>query len=501
MRVALINPRFRLPIDTRTSPHLGLAYLAAVSQRRGDIVRVYDADVETESVKDFVAEFRPDVVGITANTPQVKQAWRTALAIRDVSDIPVVLGGPHVSVESESLDFESLGQPGVHVIVRGEGEATWVEICDRLDAWKRDQEDHSTARMFDPALGLWEGVLGISYRTSEGALHRNSGRPPIGDLDSLPWPAYDLFKMERYTSLQPATDAVEGSRSFSLMTSRGCPYRCTYCSQSVMPVRWRARSPEGVLEEWKHLVRDRGAQEIGILDDSANIQVKRLERLCDLLIAERLSHVPWIFVNGIRANLAERQFLARLKSAGLKRLAFGVETGDPDMLKSIDKRIDLDTIRQAFRDAKAAGLETIGFFIIGLPGDTRETMQRTIDFAIELDPLIANFSMMTPYPGTKVYSQVKREGRLLIRDWEDYVFFEQKARYEMGDMTAELVETMYRRAYRQFYLRPKPVLRRLGSKGFWLNLPRNVRIALRTFLPKAEKDELRAQIDADFAVH
>jgi anaerobic magnesium-protoporphyrin IX monomethyl ester cyclase len=497
MRVALINPRFRLPIDTRTSPHLGLAYLGAVSQQRGDIVRVYDADVETTPLRDFVLEFRPDIAGITANTPQVKQAWRTAATIRETADIPVVLGGPHVSVESENLDFESLRQPGIDIVVRGEGEATWIEICNRLEEWKRDQEDQSTGNLFSPPHRVWESVLGISYRTSDGNLQRNPEAPPIRDLDGLPWPAYDLFKMDRYTSLQPATDAVEGARSFSLMTSRGCPYRCTYCSQSVMPVRWRARSPENVLAEWRHLVRERGAQEIGVLDDSANIQMKRLERLSDLLIAEQLHHVPWIFVNGIRANLATEAFLARLKAAGLKRLAFGVETGDPDILVSIEKRTDHDTIRQAFRNAKAVGLETIGFFIIGLPGDSRASMQRTIDFAIELDPLIANFSMMTPYPGTKVYEMVKSEGRLLIHDWEDYVFFEQKARFEMGEMTAELVERMYRRAYRQFYLRPRPIFRRLSSKGFWLNLPRNARIAMRTFLPKAEKDELRRQLEAE----
>jgi anaerobic magnesium-protoporphyrin IX monomethyl ester cyclase len=122
--------------------------------------------------------------------------------------------------------------------------------------------------------------------------------------------------------------------------------------------------------------------------------------------------------------------------------------------KSIDKKVDHDTIRQAFKNAKEIDLETIAFMIIGLPGETRETMQRTIDFAIELDPMIANFSMMTPYPGTKVYEIVKRQGRFLINDWEDYVFFEQQARYEMGEMTAELVEEMYRKAYRQFYLRP-----------------------------------------------
>jgi radical SAM superfamily enzyme YgiQ (UPF0313 family) len=497
MRVALINPKFRLPIDTRTSPHLGLAYLAAVSQQRGDQVRVYDADVEDQPLREFVAEFRPDLVGITANTPQAKQAWRTAAAIKEVADLPVVLGGPHVSVVSEDLDFESLGEPAVHMIVRGEGEGAWIEISEKLEEWKRDQADHATHQLFDPALGLWERVQGITYRTSDGRYHRNPDRAPIADLDSLPWPAYDLFRMDRYTSLQPATDNVEGARSFSIMTSRGCPYRCTFCSQSIMPIKWRARSAENVLAEWRHLVCDRGAQEIGVLDDSANIRVNRLEELSDLLVANKLDHVPWIFVNGIRANLATPELLLKMKNAGLKRTAFGVETGDADILVSIDKRIDHDTIRTAFKNAKAAGIETIGFFIIGLPGDTRESMQRTIDFAIELDPLIANFSMMTPYPGTRVYELVKQQGRFLLEDWEDYVFFEQRARYEMGEMTAELVEEMYRRAYRRFYLRPAPILRRLRSRGFWLNLPRNMRIALRTFLPKAEKTELRKQVEAE----
>ena len=191
---------------------------------------------------------------------------------------------------------------------------------------------------------------------------------------------------------------------------------------------------------------------------------------------------------------------ALLKAAGLKRTAFGVESGDPEILKSIDKKVDHDTIRWAFQNAKDVGLETIAFLIIGLPGETRETMQRTIDFAIELDPLIANFSMMTPYPGTKVYEIIKRQGRFLINDWEDYVFFEQKARYEMGEMTAELVEEMYRKAYRQYYLRPAPVMRRVKTKDFWLNLPRNVRIASRTFLPKKEKAGLRKAVEAEGAI-
>ena len=500
MRVALINPRFRLPIDTRTTAHLGLAYLAAVSQKRGDTVRIFDADVEEQSVEDFVSEFKPDLVGITANTPQVKQAWRTAKAIKSVRDIPVVVGGPHPSVAAEGLDYESAEKPGVEIVVRGEGEGPWLEISNRVEEFLRDSEDQSATALMDPEKGIWNDIQGITYKTSDGSVYRNMDAKPINDLDSLPWPAYNLFRMDKYTNLQPATDHIDGARSFSIMTSRGCPYRCTFCSQSIMPIKWRSRSAENVIAEWWHLVHDLDAQEIGVLDDSANIRVKRLEELGHALIANNLQHVPWIFVNGIRANLAHRELLALLKQAGLKRLAFGVETGDPHILKSIDKKVDHETIRQAFRNAKEVGLETIAFMILGLPGETRETMQRTIDFAIELDPLIANFSMMTPYPGTKVYEVVKRQGRLLINDWEDYVFFEQQARYEMGEMTAELVEEMYRKAYRQFYLRPSPILRRLKTDDFWLNLPRNMRIAMRTFLPKKEKTGLRKVVENDTTI-
>ena len=496
MRVALINPKFRLPIDTRTTPHLGLAYLGAVSERRGDEVRIYDADVEDQPLADFLRDFKPHIAGITANTPQVKQAWRTAAAIKQELNIPVVLGGPHVSVVTEDLDNESLRQPPVDMVVRGEGEVPWIEICDRLDEFLRDQPEFSSAAFMNAEKGLFSDVQGISYKTSDGEMHRNVDAPVISDLDSLPWPAYHLFKMNRYTNLQPATDAIDGARSFSILTSRGCPYRCTFCSQSIMPIKWRARSPESVVAEWRHLVHDLGALEIGVLDDSANIRRDRLYQLAEALIAEGLNHVPFIFVNGIRANLADLDLMMKLKEAGLKRTAFGVETGDAEMIVKIDKHVDHNTIRQAFKNAKAAGIETIGFFIIGLPGDTRETMQRTIDFAIELDPMIANFSMMTPYPGTIVYEQIKNGGRFLVHDWEDYVFFDQKARYELGSLTAEVMEEMYRKAYRQFYWRPKYIVRAMSRKDFWLKFGRNARLAWRTVVPRKEKNDLRRAIEA-----
>ncbi|RME77106.1 MAG: radical SAM protein [Chloroflexi bacterium] len=493
MRVMLVNPRFRLPIDTRTTPHLGLAYLAAVSEERGDQVLLFDADVEDEPITDAVRRFNPDIVGITANTPQVKSAWRTAQAIKSVKDVPIVVGGPHVSV----LPAESAARPEIDVVVRGEGEAVWVKLCEIVEKAQAGNPKFTARDLLDPQADLLTGLLGISYFTTDGVEHHNPDHPPIADLDTLPFPAYHVFKMDRYTNLQPATDAIDGAKSFSIMTSRGCPYRCTFCSQSIMPIKWRARSPENVLKEWEHLVHELGAQEIGVLDDSANIQMQRLEKIADLLIENNLNHVPWIFVNGIRANLATKPLLAKLKQAGLKRTAFGVESGDPDILLSIDKKIDHDTIRQAFKNAKEVGLETIGFFIIGLPGETEESMEKTIQFACEVDPLIANFSMMTPYPGTKVYEIVKRQGRLLLNDWEDYVFFDGRARYELGDMTAELVERKWKEAYRRFYLRPHRIWMTITRKDFWINWRRTFKVAWKTIFPSKEKKALRKAMEAE----
>jgi len=495
LRVLLINPRFQLPIDTRTTPHLGVAYLAAVSERRGDEVAVFDQDVEEVKLTDFAREFKPDLVGIGTNTPQVKQGWLCAREIRSVlPDVPIVQGGPHVS----ALPEESAARPEIDIVVRGEGEDTWIDISNHMDQWRAGNPNFKARDLHDPSNKMLDKILGVTYMTTEGKIRHTHERPAVADLDALPFPAYRYFKMDRYSSLQPAIDAIDKGKSFSMMTSRGCPYRCTFCSQSVMAEKWRARSPENVVLEMKHLVEDFGAQEIGILDDSANIDRKRLHKLSELLIKAGLhKKAQWVMINGIRANLADTDLLGIMKEAGCKRVAFGVETGDEDILESIDKRVTHDQIRQAFKNAKKVGLETVGFFIIGLPGDTEETMEKTIKFACELDPLVANFSMMTPYPGTKVWEQVHRNGgRMLVKDWQDYVFFEGKARYEMGPTTAEAQERKWKEAYRRFYLRPHRVLMTLQRESTWKNFPRTLRMATKIVLPKSTKDaKVKAQID------
>jgi len=295
----------------------------------------------------------------------------------------------------------------------------------------------------------------------------------------MPLPAWHRFKLARYTNLQPTVDQVDGP-SLPILTSRGCPYRCSYCSQ-IGPRRWRARSVDSVVAEWGWLVRELGAAEIGVLDDSFNIDRKRVLEICQRLIDEKLNQVPWIMINGIRANIADEEVLGAMKQAGCLRAAFGVESGNQAILDSVvDKQLTLEQVRTAFKAAQAVGLETIGFFIVGLPGETEQTMDDTIRFACELDPVVANFSIATPFPGTQMYETVQADGHILAETWDDFVFFDGKARFEMPGMPAELVERKWKESYRRFYLRPKRIARTLVRKETWTSLPRTVRVAWRT---------------------
>jgi anaerobic magnesium-protoporphyrin IX monomethyl ester cyclase len=476
VRILLVNPKSELPIDTRTSPPLGLAYLAAVAEQRGDQVLVYDGDVEDRSLATALHELQPDVVGITANTTQITAAWRDAALIRSVSNARIALGGPHPT----SLPEESAAKPFIDVVVRSEGEVTWLDL---LASWESGLDQMGASDPQSSDLHLDRSIAGITYQNADGTITSTPDRPsiPVEELDRMPLPAWHLFKMDRYTNLQPTVDQVDGP-SLPILTSRGCPYRCSYCSQ-IGPRRWRSRSVESVVAEWRWLIKDQGAAEIGVLDDSFNINRQRVLDICHRLISEDLNHVPWIMINGIRANLADEEVLGAMKQAGCIRAAFGVESGNQAILDSVvDKQLTLDQIRSAFAAARAVGLETIGFFIVGLPGETEETIDDTIRFACELDPVVANFSIATPFPGTQMYETVRAEGSLLADTWDDFVFFEGKARFEMPDLPAELVERKWKEAYRRFYLRPKRIARTLMRKETWLRLPRTARMAWRTVL-------------------
>jgi anaerobic magnesium-protoporphyrin IX monomethyl ester cyclase len=481
MRILLVSPRSNL-WNSRKHIHMGLGYLAGALLAAGyESVTLFDAEVEEESVAAHLARERYDVVGISSPTPLIYEAWEAA-ALAKAQGAIAVLGGPHLTL----MPDESMQRPEVDLVVRGEAEETIVEIVRALEATGQ-RGDAAGMRLPDEP---WDSILGLSYRSLAGEVVHNPTRPLRKEIEGIPWPAYHLFKIEHYTNLQPLTDGLDPrARAYTLVTSRGCPYQCIYCSKPITGNTWRARSPEDVVAEWRYLVREMGATEIGITDDVWNLKLERAKEICRRLIAEGLNEVPWVTIHGMRADHTDAELFHLMKQAGCKRVGFGVESGNQAVLDSIKKHQTLDDVRRAFKEAKAAGLQTMGFFIFGLPADTEQTMDDTIRFALELDPDLANFMIAAPYPGTELWEIARRDGRLFSLDWRDYAIHDEKARYELPALPAELVERKWHDAYRRFYLRPRRIWRRVTSPDTWRRLPEYLSDFGRFFLGRKAQTE------------
>ncbi|MCX7671211.1 MAG: B12-binding domain-containing radical SAM protein, partial [Anaerolineae bacterium] len=383
MKVLLASPESEVWTSRKHIP-LGLGYLAAVLRERGHQVGIYDSAVEDEPLETVVRRDGYELLGISAVTPLIVDAWNMARAGKRLGMI-TLLGGPHLTLMPE----ESIGpeHPEVDYVIKGEAEESIVEFVDALEGRQP-----------------METVHGLYWRR-KGEMVVNPPARLIPNLDEIPYPAHDLYKIRRYTNLNPLTDGLDkNARAYTIMTSRGCPYKCTYCSKPITGDTWRPRSVENVIGEWRWLVRDLKATEIGLTDDIWNLKLDRAKELCRRLIAEGLNTVPWTTVHGMKVNHTDPELFQLMKAAGCRRLGFGVESGDPYILRNVIKKSQsMDMVRNAFRWAREAGLETMGFFIYGMPGETEETMEKTTRFALELDPNLAHFMLATPYPGTEMY--------------------------------------------------------------------------------------------------
>lgn len=484
MRILLVSPESKV-WNSRSHLHNGLGYLAGSLLANGYTdVTLYDGAVEDETIVQVldraIAEKRPyEVVGISSPTVLIENAWAAASEAKARGAI-TILGGPHLTLQPD----ESMQRPEVDLVVRGEGENALVEILKALEAPEdgTNSSDLSLrSRILGPELA---GILGLSWRDANGRVRHNLDRPLRLDLDNIPLPAYHLFKIERYTNLNPMTDGLDPhARAYTVVTSRGCPYKCTYCSKPITGDTWRPRSVENVIKEWRMLVHDFHATEIGLTDDIWNLDLKRAKALCRALIDEKLNTVPWVTIHGMKVNHTDLELFQLMKAAGCKRVGFGVENGDEDILKRVIKKAQtLDMVRSAFKNARQAGLQTMGFFIFGMPYETEETMEKTIRLALELDPDLAHFMIAAPYPGTELWKLVEKEGILFSHNWDDYAIQADKAHFQIGDLTAELVERKWHEANRRFYLRPSRIARRLMMADTWRNLPRRVQDVSRMML-------------------
>jgi len=444
MKILLINPKPSVWNAPRVPP-LGLGYVASSLEQAGHSVSIWDSAVD-ETGPDF-SGFQ--LVGATAATTQVKEAWRM-LARAKSSGCLTMLGGPHATC----LPEESLSK-GVDFVVRQEGEKTVVELADRLSS-----------------NAVPVGIQGMSWKKG-GLVINEPDRPLIGDLDSIPFPAHHLFPdLHNYTSPQPLIS--RRSPALGIFTSRGCPFGCVFCFKGVFGRSFRARSPENVVAEWEVLVGKYGVKEIAVQDDAFNTDEKRALEICRLIIKKGLV-IPWSTPNGIRADLATPELLAAMKESGCERVAFGVESGNELVLKSIDKRINLSQVEDAFKSARRVGLKTMAFFMFGNPGEDRQAMEDTIKFAIKLNPDLAQFTLATPYPGTRLNEIVRRSGELLVDDWDDFGHYTSKGFFRMGETTPELLSIQLPRAYRRFYLHPNRLAAMAANPDTWRNLGNMIR--------------------------
>lgn len=435
MDILLINPYSQENFGTNEGTveiPIGLLSLTSFLESKGIKVGFLDANAQQlpqQKVIDFVNNAAPKIVGLSVNIFSFLQAIRYTEEIKRVSkDITVVWGGPQPTIDPELC----LQKSKVDFIVIGEGEITLFESLECI-------------------LGKesFKGIKGIAYKQDED-IKINLPRERINDLDNLPLPAYHLLPDLGYYKSRARKTPFMG-----IVTSRGCPFNCIYCSKAVFETRVTMRSPENIIREIDLLVNKYHIKQIDILDDNFTTNKRRVEQFCDLLIGRNYK----IYINlqsGIRADNIDEALIRKLKTAGVFKLGLGVETGNQTIARGINRgRLDLNKVLAVSRLARKYGMIVIGFFMIGLPGDNEHTLQETIDFAIKMNPHMANFTMTIPFYGTELYRMIEKEGRFLFdtREGVTYGFYAAKAYYELGNSTSDLMVKYYRNAYRKFYFR------------------------------------------------
>jgi anaerobic magnesium-protoporphyrin IX monomethyl ester cyclase len=414
MKVLLINPPQNFypgsDLPAGNLP-LGLMYIAAVLEKGGHEVEILDAFMIDSSlwrtgdtmyigmpykkIKEEIQRRKPDIVGI-ANpfTSQVENAIKVCNITRRVNPkILTVVGGPHVSAVPEEFLEEA---KNADIAVIGEGEYTMLEIADCV-------ENNLPVSK----------IKGIAYRKGK-AIVRTPPRALIENLDVLPYPAYHLVDVEKYLHPEKIEYRSFKDRSISMITSRGCPFNCCFCSVHLhMGKAFRAHSVDYVVNHVQYVVNKFNVKTIFFEDDNLTLDTKRFEAICDKLIAKGIK-VKWETPNGVRVDCLTPQLLKKMQQSGCQSVFFGVESGDQHILDNIiGKSLQLKDVVKAAKNCKEIGLKTGAFYIIGFPGETKENMLRTVDFALWLEKEYGvgiHMFLATPSIGTKLYEECKRKG-------------------------------------------------------------------------------------------
>ena len=383
IRIALIYPNKQ---TSEPGMSLGIGYLASfVSQNKDVDVKVIDTGVSTDKELSEFLQDEYDIVGFSITSRTYIEAIKISRKFRQIHpDVPIIFGGPHVSIMRQDI----LKDPVIDLAVYGEGELTLDEIINII----RKENSISNVEI----LGKIEGLI---FRNSDGVVV-NPPRPLISDLDALPFPAHHLFPLERYEGKIP------------MITSRGCPYSCSFCASSqIWSRKWRPRSPKNIIDEIKYILNKFGTYPIDFHDDSFNIDLKRVDTLCDEFIKNNLK-VPW-GVRGVRADRINKDMANKMQRAGCTHLAIGVESANPEILKRIGKKETIEDIANGIKILRSAGIKVTGQFMIGNPGETLETVKESIEFARgHLNKVF--FGTAVPFPNTGLWEYAKEHGHFLV---------------------------------------------------------------------------------------
>ncbi len=422
-----------------TAPPLGLAYIAAILERDGHRVKILDTPtlkMDLDAWVQNIKSWSPDIIGFSILTPTAPKAYVAARKIKEeIDDIILVAGGQHPTyMWSETLDN------GFDIIVRGEGEVTARELIKTIDKHGMDP-------------GELRRVAGIVFRDKHGNIVATRERPLIYNLDVLPWPARHLLPMDKYTLFGKKI------RVAHIMASRGCPYGCIYCTTSYYwGRRIRYRSPRNVAEEIEFLVDKYRVEHVVFTDDELTANRRFVYGLIEEMKKRGLDIG---FACGARVNHMDKDFMKFLYNNGCIALYFGVESGTQRILDKIGKMISLDQVRKVFRWKREIGGFATASFILGFPWETIDDMKKTVDLAIDIDPDYAQFTVLTPYPGTPLFDYAMRYGLIEDWNWEHYTTLRPVMRG--FKFTREQVAKMLKYAYRKFFIRSAFILRELRA--------------------------------------
>ena len=439
MKVLLISPPLENMIATNypsaieeesgCSPPLGLMYIAAYAEKNTDNkIEILDAVSEKmnyDRISETIHRKKPDVVGIQSLTFSIVDTLLLAKLVRNLSeDIKIVLGGPHVNIYPN----ETICRKEVDYLVLGEGEITFTDLLQNIDNIEK--------------LKTTQGLV-----FKEGDKIINTGlRDPIDDLDAIPFPARHLTNYKNYYSLLAKRNPIT-----TMMSSRGCPYQCTFCGRQHLGKRFRARSAKNVVDEIEECI-SMGIEEFLFYDDTFAVNRQRTLDICNEIL-ERGLDIGWDIRT--RVDNVDKEILLKLKKAGCERINYGVESGNAEMLKLIRKGITIEQAKEAFRLTKEIGIQTLAYFIIGLPGETKLQILDTIKFAKLLNPDYAHFSVLTPYPDTPLYENSLKNGVIKEDYWRDFAKNPNKQfvpRAWEEDLSRQELLDLLNYAYKDFYI-------------------------------------------------